>query len=58
MYLGQLAKIRDELRTSRISVVLDARDEEELRNQEGDREPSDSNNVEVAQVKVTDQVRN
>jgi hypothetical protein len=56
MYLGQLSKLREELRQSKISVILDARDEEELRNQEGDREPTDSLNVEVAEVKVSDQV--
>lgn len=55
MYLGQLSKLREELRKNKISVVLDARDEEELRNQEGDNEVVDSG-VEVAEVKLSDQV--
>jgi len=58
MYLGQLAKIRDEFRGSKISVVLDSRDEEVLRDREGDAEGRDDEAVvEVAEVKVTDQVR-
>lgn len=56
MYLGQLSKLREELRKNKISVVLDARDEEELRNQEGDNEVVDSGGVEVAEVKLSDQV--
>jgi len=57
MYLGQLAKIRDEFRGSKISVVLDSRDEEVLRDREGDSEGRDDEAVvEVAEVKVTDQV--
>ncbi|KIM23243.1 hypothetical protein M408DRAFT_264970, partial [Serendipita vermifera MAFF 305830] len=57
MYLGQLAKIRDEFKDSKISVVLDARDEEELRNRESDEVVSeDEPIIEVAEVKVTDQV--
>jgi hypothetical protein len=58
MYLGQLAKIRDEFRDSRISVVLDSRDEEVLRDREGDVDASEEEPiVEVAEVKVTDQVQ-
>ncbi|PVF97899.1 P-loop containing nucleoside triphosphate hydrolase protein [Serendipita vermifera] len=57
MYLGQLAKIRAELQASRITVILDARDEEELRNQEGDGEQSENDApVEVMDARVTDQV--
>jgi hypothetical protein len=57
MYLGQLAKIRDEFRDSKISVVLDSRDEEVLRDREGDVEAREEEPiVEVAEVKVTDQV--
>ncbi|KAG8833026.1 hypothetical protein FRC17_000149 [Serendipita sp. 399] len=56
MYLGQLAKLRDELRKSRINVILDARDEEELRNREGDATSSDEDSpIQVVDVKVTDQ---
>ncbi|KAG8772947.1 hypothetical protein FRC16_005510, partial [Serendipita sp. 398] len=43
MYLGQLAKLRDELQKSRIKVVLDSRDEDELRNREGDAILNDEN---------------
>jgi hypothetical protein len=58
MYLGQLAKIRDEFRDSKISVVLDSRDEEVLRDREGDVDTSEEEPiVEVAEVKVTDQVQ-
>lgn len=57
MYLGQLAKLRDALRTSKINVALDSRDEEELRNREGDAEPVDVHaQVELSEVRVTDQV--
>lgn len=57
MYLGQLAKIRDEFRDSRINVVLDARDEEELRNREPDADLGEEEAIiEVAEVKITDQV--
>jgi len=57
MYLGQLAKIRDEFRDSKISVVLDSRDEEVLRDCEGDAKVREEEPiVEVAEVKVTDQV--
>lgn len=57
MYLGQLARIRDGFRDSTIDVVLDSRDEEELRNREGDTESKESEvPVEIGKVKVTDQV--
>ncbi|KAG8778184.1 hypothetical protein FRC16_003941, partial [Serendipita sp. 398] len=57
MYLGQLAKLRDELRKSRVGVVLDARDEEELRNREGDVTPGDEgSSIQVLDVKLSDQV--
>ena len=57
MYLGQLAKIRDELREIRINVVLDSRDVDELRSREADTDTSEEAVItEVAEVKVTDQV--
>jgi hypothetical protein len=59
MYLGQLAKIRAELQASKITVVLDARDEEELRNHEGDAEQSEADiPLEVTDARVADQVIN
>jgi hypothetical protein len=57
MYLGQLAKIRDELREIRINVILDPRDVDELRSREADTDISEEAVItEVAEVKVTDQV--
>ena len=59
MYLGQLAKLRDVLRTSKINVILDSRDEAELRDREGDagtNESEDDGQVEISEVRVTDQV--
>ncbi|KAG8833029.1 hypothetical protein FRC17_000152 [Serendipita sp. 399] len=58
MYLGQLAKLRDELRKSRINFILDERDEEELRNREGDAAENDNEEppVQVVDVKLSDQV--
>jgi hypothetical protein len=58
MYLGQLAKIRDELREIRINVVLDSRDAEELRSREVDADVREEGAIaDVAEVKVTDQVQ-
>jgi hypothetical protein len=59
MYLGQLAKLRDVLRTRKINVVLDSRDEDELRDREGDagtNENEDDGQVEISEVRVADQV--
>lgn len=59
MYLGQLAKLRDVFRTSKINVVLDSRDEAELRDREGDVGVNENENdaqVEVSEVRITDQV--
>lgn len=59
MYLGQLAKLRDVLRTSKVHVILDARDEAELQDREGDAGSNENENiaqVEIAEVKITDQV--
>jgi hypothetical protein len=57
MYLGQLAKIRDALGNSKIRVVLDSRDEEELRNRETDVDAGDLKVPgEIAEVNVTNQV--
>lgn len=56
MYLGQLAKLRDALRTSKINVILDSRDEEELRNQEKDADGSSDDQVEVSEIRLSDQV--
>ena len=57
MYLGQLVKVRDELRNSRINVVLDERDLDTLRDNGIDVE-SDTvdRGPELQQVKITDQV--
>jgi hypothetical protein len=57
MYLGQLAKIRDAFGDSKIRIVLDSRDEEELRNREADVGIGDLKVAEnIAEVKVTNQV--
>ncbi|KAG8751519.1 hypothetical protein FRC14_007810 [Serendipita sp. 396] len=57
MYLGQLAKLRDELQKSRIRVVLDSRDEDELRNREGDAILSDEDvPIKASDVKLSEQV--
>ncbi|KIM23239.1 hypothetical protein M408DRAFT_332444 [Serendipita vermifera MAFF 305830] len=57
MYLGQLIKIREELREIRINVTLDSRDEADIRNREpiGNNETEDAI-VEVVNVKATEQV--
>jgi hypothetical protein len=59
MYLGQLAKLRDVLRTSKINVILDSRDEAELRDREGDAGTNENETniqVEISEVRITDQV--
>ncbi|KAG9027745.1 hypothetical protein FS842_004882 [Serendipita sp. 407] len=57
MYLGQLAKLRDELQKSRIRVVLDSRDEDELRNREGDAILNDEDvPIKASDVKLSEQV--
>ena len=60
MYLGQLAKLRDALSTSKINVLLDPRDEVELHDREldatgGENEPN--LRPEIAEVQITDAVR-
>ena len=57
MYLGQLAKVRDELRDSKINVVLDERDEDALRAREDEKDSDDLDKpTKITEVKVTDQV--
>lgn len=57
MYLGQLVKVRDELRNSRINVVFDERDLDALRDNgiDVDSDATD-HGVELQEVRITDQV--
>ncbi|CAG7854327.1 NFX1-type zinc finger-containing protein 1 [Serendipita indica DSM 11827] len=57
MYLGQLVKVRDELRNSRINVVFDERDLDALRDNgiDVDSDAAD-HGVELQEVRITDQV--
>jgi hypothetical protein len=60
MYLGQLAKLRDALTATKINVLLDPRDEAELRDQEEDATGNaNERNLqpEIAEVQITDTVR-
>jgi hypothetical protein len=54
-YLGQLTKIRDALASCKLSVVLDARDEESLLAREGNDESSLK--AEATDIDVSKQVR-
>lgn len=56
MYLGQLIKIRDGLRDTRINVILDSRDEADVQDRELNNNSKKPPAAEVSNVKITEQV--